>query len=362
MNYKVIMNKNDFFKIHNRIAAKNLEIKEDKVHFEVELGSLNVLKESGYPYHLVDSFRIKLQFFIKQYYLVLVGVLFLFSVLYINSYRVNGIFFNINTPINADIENRIKKSYKRLFCFNFSNLNYAALSKSLRIEYVEYPYIEVYAKGNKILVDIYSYDDEYPKSTANDTKGDIIAKKDGVVDSFYVYSGSVQVGKNKYVRQGDVLVSGQVNDTTVSSKGLILAYTYEKVTIDVLKEEKLEEATGNQQSYFKIGCFGYDFPIGKKNTYEKADSTERSIFNLFDAFHVKKIAETEKNVIIKKYNQEQAVNKAQEMIQSDFESNKVDEHEKITDMVTYSVKEDENKYAVTIILKKLESIGEFKAL
>lgn len=197
MNYKVIMNKNDFFKIHNRIAAKNLEIKEDKVSFEVELGSLNVLKESGYSYHLVDSFRIKLRFFIKQYYLVLVGVLFLFSVLYINSYRVNGIFFNINTPINASIEQRIKKSYKRLFCFNFSNLNYAALSKSLRIEYVEYPYIEVYAKGNKILVDIYSYDDEYPQAATNDAKGDIIAKKDGVVDRFYVYNGSAQVGKNK---------------------------------------------------------------------------------------------------------------------------------------------------------------------
>ncbi len=360
MTYKIIMNKNDFFKIHNRIAAKNLEIKEEEVKFEVELGSLSVLKESGYPYHLVDSLRIKLQFFIKQYYLVLIGVLFLFTLLYINSYRVNAIKFNMTTPINSSIESRIRQSFKRLFCFNFSNLNYNAFSKSLRLEYVEYPYIEVYSKNNNIMVEIYSYDDKYPNKIDNLSAGNIIAKKDGIIDSYYIYNGNSLISKNKYVKKGDILISGDLNGNTVTSKGLVMAYTYEKVNLDIAKKEKLEVETENTQRYYQVCFFNNGFSINKKGNYALLNRSEKNVFNVFDVFYVKKIEEIEKNAIIKENDESTAIEKAEKIVRTSFDENKVNENEKIVDLMTYSVKETEDSFSITFILKKLESIGEFQ--
>ncbi len=361
MKYKIIMQKNDFFKIHNRIAVKNLEIKDEEVSFEVELGSLNILRESGYPFHLIDSIRIKFQSFMKKYYLLLIGVLFLFSVLYINSFRVNKINFNMKTPINSLIETRIKKSYKKILCFNFSNLNYTAFSKTLRLEYVEYPYIEVYSKNNNIFVDIYSYDDEYPKAKDQNASGDIIAKKDAVIDEFYIYNGNLLISKNKYVKEGEVLISGSTNNNKIEAKGLVMGYTYEKTVIEVLKKEEEEVSTGRSQKYQQIHFMNWDFPFQKKDSYSSYDTVEQTLFNVFDIFYVKQIEEKEKNAIIKENDEASATLKAEGIIKENFEKNKINDKEKIMDCKKYLIEETEDKYLITFILKKLESIGEFRA-
>ena len=353
------MNKNDFFKIHNRIAAKNLEIKEEEVRFEVELGSLNVIKESGYAYRLVDSFRIKLKYFMKKYYLLLVGVLFLFTILYINSYRVSRIQFNTDTPINSSIEQRIKKNFRRLFCFTFSNMNYASFSKSLRMEYAQYPYIEVYSKNNVVRVDIYSYDDEVDKKKDN-VVGDIVAKKDGIIDYFYVFSGNSLLSKNKYVKAGDVLISGSLNDMYVSSRGLVMANTYEKATVEVLKKEKVEMESGDSQKFYQIELFKNDFNISKKKKFSACERIEKKTFNFFDVFCVKKIEEREKYDIIRENDRDSAVLIAKEQIEKEFEKNKVNVEEKILNLEEYKIEETEEVYTVTFIIKKLESIGEFQ--
>ncbi|MBQ9124328.1 MAG: hypothetical protein IJY14_01435 [Acholeplasmatales bacterium] len=89
MNYKIKMKKDDFFKIHNRIAANDVNVLKDEVSFKVELGSYNIIKDSGYKYYLEDSFKIKFNYFMKKYHLLIIGLLFFFSLLYINSYRLD---------------------------------------------------------------------------------------------------------------------------------------------------------------------------------------------------------------------------------------------------------------------------------
>ena len=73
------MNKNDFFKLHNRISAKNVSIDGEMVEFNVELGSYNIVKESGYHYNVESSLSIKFKSFMKKYYLLLMGILYLFA-------------------------------------------------------------------------------------------------------------------------------------------------------------------------------------------------------------------------------------------------------------------------------------------
>lgn len=361
MIYKIIMKKNDFFKIHNRIASKNLEIKEDEVYFEIELGSLNILKETGYPFHMIDSLRIKLQSFFKKYYLIGIGLLFLFSVLYLNTYRVTSIEFNMETPINAEIESQITLNMKRLFCFDFTNMNFESFSKKLRTRYVEYPYIEVYAKNNKINVDIYSQNEESPKSITGESCGDIIAKKDGVIDTFYIYDGVSKISKNKYVRQGDILISGTMNDESIPSKGLILAYTYERVCIDVKKKESKEVETSNKEEYFSISFINSSFNLNKKNLYSISNVHSSKVFNIFDIFAVNKVEEIEKSIIATINSEDDAIKIAEKIITEDFEENKVNNLEKIIDMKMYKLDDNGDAYSVTYILKKLESIGEFSS-
>lgn len=360
MKYKIIMNKNDFFKIHNRIAASNLEINNDEVSFEVELGSLNILKNSGYSYHLVDSFRIKTKEFMSKYYLLLFGILIVFSFLYINSYRVSKISFNTFTPINNEIEEAIVKSYRKILNFNFSNLNYNEFSKSLREKYIEYPYINVYNKNNDILVDIYNYNDKYPLDSKNNVNGDIVAAKDGIIDVYYVYSGYSLAKKNMYIKKGDVIISGNINNNITSSRGLILGYTFEKQKVVIPKEENITEVSTSAQKYYEIKVLNYTLPINKQFHFNNYNKKSNKCFNLFDFFSIEEIEEYEKNDIIIKNSEETSITKGKMQITKHFEDNKVCALEKIVDLKPYDIIENTHSYEITYIIKKYESLGIFK--
>lgn len=353
MIYRIKMNKDDYFKISNKIISSNLIINDDEVTFEIEGGSYNILKRTNYEFKVIESLKSKILRFFSRYGLLITGVLFLVSILYMNIYRVQRIEFNRITPINQEIEYRIKSSYKRLLCFDFCSLNYKEFSKDMQKTYFEYPYINVSCKNNVISVYIANVDEANYKI---DTPliGDIVAKKDGIVDVFYVYNGKSMVSKNKYVRQGDLLIEGNS-----SVRGLVMATTYDKMEIEVQKKVSLEQTTSEKSNYYDLSLFNMNFSIGKKSTYDLFDKEEASVFNLFDFFSLKKIAETKKNVIIKTYSKDSALEEAKKRIEEDFFSHQRNSLEKIIAITNTKVTETEESYIFTFIVKKYESIGAF---
>lgn len=359
---KVIMHKEDFFKIHNRVQTRNIEINNDTVTFEADQNALTFIKNTGYDYNITDSFKIKMGVILKKYYMVIIGFIFLFSIIYINTFRVSKIIFNTQTPINSKIENQLKSQYKDLFCFSFSNIDYQELSAKLRMEYSEYPYINVYSKNNNIQVDIYTYNDEYNELELSGTSGNIVAKKDGLISYYYIYQGENKASVNKYVKKGDLLVSGFINNKSIGAKALIMANTYEKIEVEVLKKESIAYETGNNDNYYEVSFFNNSFPISKKNEFALVNKSEKNVFNLFDLFKIKKIEEKEKNVIIEENTLEAACSKGEKLIKDNFESNKSFDEEKIIDLKMYMYNEDEKSYKITYIVKKLESIGDFKEI
>ncbi|MBQ9124327.1 MAG: sporulation protein YqfD [Acholeplasmatales bacterium] len=260
--------------------------------------------------------------------------------------------------MNNTIKNKIQKQFKNLLWFNFSNINYDQLSYNLQREYSEYPYIDVYAKNNDIYVNIYCHDIDYPSNNI-DKNGDIIATRDSIVDEYYIYSGTSNIYKNKFVKKGDVLISGKtLNNQLTGSQGLVLGYVYDKVYIEIKKEESILEE-GEYQSYYQLSLFDNSFDINKNNNYLISDKNSNNIFNLFDFFSIKKIEEHEKNDIIKRYTRDEAVLEAQNRIINDFNNKRIYELEKITDIVEYNYNETDDLYCFTFIVKKIESIGEF---
>ncbi|MGM9969454.1 MAG: sporulation protein YqfD [Anaeroplasma sp.] len=355
--YKLSMKKSDFFKIHNKISTRSLSISEDEASFEVELGSLNIIKESGYEYKLEESLRTKITMFMKSYYMIIIGVAFLFSILYINSYRVNRIIFNIETPINKDIETEITSNYKRLFSYDFADIDYALLSKKLQKKYIEYPYIAVYSRNNNILVDIYK-ENEYP-SVSSIEYGNIIAKKDAIIDSYFIYNGTSHIYKNKYVKKGDILIEALGSN---GGQGLILGYTYEKIEVDVPVSQNEYIKSEESIFFYSIEIFGNSFYINKKESFNLYEEKVSTSFNLFDIFKINKIEQCEKYAIIKENSINDAINIAEEKIIDAFKENVVSDLEKIVDIYPYSSKLINDKYHCTFIVKKVESIGELNII
>lgn len=354
MKYKISMSKDNFFKIHNKISCTDLTIVEDNAIFYVEDTVFNIIKDSKIPYSIIESLSMKIKRIISKYYLLMFGVFFLFSILYINTFRVNKIIFSIETPINDEIENTIKKSYRRLFMFDFTNINCNKLSMELQKKYIEYPYISVYQKNNNIIVDI--YDELNTIKADTNLSGYLVAKKDSIVDSYFVYGGSLEVYKNKYVKKGDVLISNTIASGGV---GLVLGYTYEKIELKINKKENIEELSGNNIKYQQLELFSNLININKDQSYKLYDYKEKVVFNLFDVFKIKEIEENEKSAIIKTYSEEEAIEIGKSIIIEAFNNNMISAREKIIDILHYNTTDNENSYSITYLVKKLESIGEF---
>ncbi len=354
MIYKIKMSKEDYFKISSKIVATNLEIVGEEVLFEIESGSYNILKRTNYEFKVIESIQSKVKRFFSRYGLLLSGILFFLSILYMNLYRVSRIEFNRSTPINNEIEVQIKSSYKKLLCFNFCSMDYKKYSKDLQKKYFEYPYINVNCKNNVIHVYIANVDDP-SYLNRSELVGDIVSKKDGIVDLFYTYHGKALVAKNKYVRTGDVLIEG---NEVVS--GLVLGTCYDRVVLSIPKTKREEVISTEHSNYYDLKVFGHTFSLSKKTDFDLFSKEEHLVFNLFDFLSLKKIAETKKNAIIKTYNEKEALIEAEKIIQEDFQTHKTNELEKILGITNTKIETDEEAYHFTFIVKKYESMGEFR--
>lgn len=351
MVYKVRMKKEDYFKINNKIISTNLEIIGDDVTFEIEGGSYNILKRTNYEFKLIESLKTKLLRFVSHYGLLITGVLFLLSILYMNIYRVSTIEFNRYTPINDEIEYRIKSSFRTLFCFDFCNLDYDQFSKEMQVKYFEYPHISVTRRNNTISVYIANVD-EINYEVAENQVGDIIAKKDGIVDTFYVYSGKSMVSKNKYVKAGDVLIEGNMR-----VGGLVMGTTYDKLVLEIPKKTQVVEMSQERDDYYGLNIFNWTLNFGKDGNFELFDKKENTLFNLFDFISFKKIEEIKKNAIIKEYSHDEAYKLAIKKIEDDFDDHLVNELEHIVGITMTKDEETEDSYVFTFIIKKYESMG-----
>lgn len=352
MVYKIKMNKNDFLKVNNQILANNLEIVDNDIFFEVESGSYNILKKTNYEFKVIESISNKTKRLVRDYGLIIFGFLFLFSILYINSYRVSEIVFNRETPINDDIEKNLKDSFKTLLCFDFTDMDFYDYSRELCKSYFEYPYIKVEHKNNKVYVYIAEINEVTEIEKLNN--GSLVSSKTGIVENYYVYSGVNNVYKNMFVKEGDVLIEG------ASAKGIVMGTTYERINISIPKEETIYEYSDISSEYYSI-CFGnYDFNISKNMNFSMYDQKKEEIFNLFDFFIIKKIVENEKSAIIKTYTLNEGLELAKNNIENVFYQNCTNDLEKIISITNIKAIEKEDSYEYSFIVKSYESFGIYK--
>ena len=175
--------------------------------------------------------------FLSRQYLNIVGVLcFILSVIgssyFIFDIQVIGTMPQVNQQMRNDLKKEqvdilsSLKSYERL------NEILAHL-KTVYKDDVEY--INVYQVGSVFHVE---YTKRIQDQVEKEQYQNLYAKKDGLIASFDVDSGMIQVKKNDYVKKGDLLVENTIistqNETKIIPvKGHVYAYTFQQYEASV---------------------------------------------------------------------------------------------------------------------------------
>lgn len=355
MEYKISIDYDDYFANSSSFKASHIEVIGDSISFYTDKATIDLIENKNIRYMLHYSKRGKILNLLKYKTGIFVGLFCVIFLIVMNSFRVSRIEFNGTYPINDEIETYIKGQNQQILFFSFHKNNYQNLSKELRSVFSEYEWISISKKGSVVFVDI------EPTTTKeitleDDVTGDIVAKKSGMITEFAVFNGTSLIAQKVYVKEGDILISGQA----AKAKGYVLATVYEQITVEVLKNNGVTEYTGDTMNYNQIKLFNKLFDINKKQDYETSDKNSKVIFSIPYIFDVNKIEEYEKNDIIYTYDKKTAITYARSIIEDEFAKNKVLNDEKIIRIEDLVVLEDDDSFKITFLVKKIESIGEFK--
>ena len=355
MEYKISLDYDDYFSNSQIIKATNLEVVGEAIMFATDKKTLLLLDSKNISYMLHDSKMKRIKNIFKYKTGIYVGLLWVLLLIVMNSFRVNRIEFNGDYPINEEITSYINNQNQQILFFSFHKNNYQDLSKNLRSTFYEYEWINVSKKGSTIYVTI-NTPQEFEQVIENNEMGDIVAKKSGMISEYKVFSGLSLVESNQYVKKGEVLVEGQAS----GAKGYVLATVYEEIKVTVMKEKSVATLTGVSQKYTSVKLFKKSFNVGKKATFSQSDTTIKKIFNIPGLLSINKIEELEKNDIIYTYDSDKAKEIAQNIITEGFTNSKVLNEERIVRIEQLYLQENSDSFEIVFLVKKIESIGEFK--
>ncbi len=360
LNYKISMYYDDYLKYHEDLIAQNLISQGNSIIFNTNKETIKHLDINNINYVIENNIleRIKSTILLRKMILITL-ILIIFSV-YMNTYRVSDINFNINTPINEQIKSDIEATYKKLMFFNFTTYNYQELSKDLRSKYTEYEWISINKEYDTINVDIIKTG--LNNELKDDFIGNVVAIKDAIIESYIVHNGTLLVAHNDYVKKGDILIEGKYSESLVSPKGIILGHTFEEETYKINKIVKDESLTGKVDSFYGISIFNKSINLKKTYRYSINKEEKKLLFKIPYLFNLYKIDQYEKNDIIYNHDEESAINYGYTLIEENFIKNKVVDEEKLESNQMLYIEEYETYYEITYLVKKLESIGKFEEM
>lgn len=145
----------------------------------------------------------------------------------------------------------------------------------------------------------------------------IVASRSGVVKSVLTQKGVAEVRLNDFVKKDDILISGEIKlneevKNNVCAKGEVMAEVWYNVGVSLPLDYIEEEFTGKMRFNFMVKN-GIDEYVILKSRVSKSKSKNILLFKLFGfEFYIQK--EYEIKEIVKTYSEEEALNKAKELI------------------------------------------------
>lgn len=117
-----------------------------------------------------------------------------------------------------------------------------------------------------------------------DEKGccDLVASRDGVIDSVVTLAGTPAVSAGETVRKGQVLIRGEERGSQetvhpVAARGLVMAYVWDAATARVDATEIRTEYTGREEWCDVLTTPWFSLTGQQARSYEQQDVTEKQI-------------------------------------------------------------------------------------
>ncbi len=215
---------------------------------------VKIVEKIGVPFHIYKYRRRKILF---------TGIVFFVLTLYTLSSFIWKINIYGNERIaNEDINNFLKEnnivvgSLKR-------NIVPQEVETSIMKKFPDFSWVSLRKKGTTLEIAV-AENIEKKEIIDRDTPCDIIAKKDGIIDSIATSEGDAVVGIGDVVKKGDVLVKSEVylredqygkHYTYVHADADIIAKTYVKIDFTVPKVVTIRKYTGKNEVDYSITVF-----------------------------------------------------------------------------------------------------------
>ena len=198
---------------HHHIHIKNLKYSNNTYIFEINADDYkrtkefikstgirtNIIKKQGIPFRLNQN---------RNRYGLILGIIIFFTGLLFLSKFIWQIDINGNIYY-SDEEILDYLSYQNIRIGSATTINNEVLETGIRSVFDQIIWVSVSVDGTKLTIDV-KEDNSNPILPENDEIRDIVATKDGVIESIFVRTGTAIVKVGDEVKKGDVLVTSKV--------------------------------------------------------------------------------------------------------------------------------------------------------
>lgn len=321
--------------------------------------TVKIIEKHGLPVMLQ---RIKK----RKGFVVGIGIFFLLLII-INQFIWKIEIVGCETVSKLAVERKLAECGLKIGAFR-PFLDEKSLQNQMLIQMPELSWLWADKSGSKVVVQV---KERVPVPDIFDPNAfcNIIAKKDGVIDSMIVKSGVPMVALGDTVLKGDILVSGLivsdkgVEPRQVQSEAEIMARVwYEKTKAFSLWDTK-KKASGEKETKYVLHLFGWDVNLFFRkeskfsNFSEETKDYELSLFGNYLGLGITKQTFHEEETVYEKMTVESVVENGIQEIEKEIDEQTVPNSEKKESQVSHQIIDDDT-VEVTVVAEYLEDIAE----
>ena len=257
------------------------DFKKIKQISKVTKCKMKISKKKGLPFK-AHKYR-------KRKLFLILPIIFLI-ILFILSRFVWNIEVTGNTTISTDELIKIINENGITIGMPKDKVNTDEVANKMRLARDDLSWVGIEVTGTNIKVEVVEAR-EKPEILDKDEFCDIIADKDGIIESINVKNGTAMVEKGDVIEKGDVLVSGvrtgqYTGDRNVHATADITAKTWYTETKRASLSQDVEKETGNSENYYEISInnfkINFNKTLSKFENYDTIKSSNRlKLFNNF---------------------------------------------------------------------------------
>ena len=217
---------------------------------------LRIADKKGFPF-LVHRYRKRLG--------LLIGICFFVSFLLFMQNFVWQIDVVGNQTIRIEQVEDLAKSLGLHTGAYLHNINFKQIQREMELQLPDIAWITVNHNKTKVVIELCE-STKIPNMEGDDTPGNLVAKKDGVIKYMEIYSGQKIVKPGDIVSAGDLLVSGIQEDQFqqthfYSSRGKVIAETYQTKKFSQSLKFVDKQYTGQIKKRHYLDLFGLKMPM-----------------------------------------------------------------------------------------------------